>query len=811
MKSALCSFAVILISYVLAVVLIRVSDFILVSNTSSCLSLFYFSVSLLHNVISCCALSSVLLLVYLTCIALGQRISSTIVSIMLALFILAEICLDVFSYKGGVLLGVEILLRPFNEMYGTVMATYGNRIWCLLFLFLLIVVIVAFFAKRLMEKRLHWIVICAAYVSMIGSLIMLNSLPKMERLSDKPTVQNFITNKTLYLCRACSDYLFGNDGSVFEPDNLEQCVEVDSLLLSDFVTNVLDYEISDMYYPYERNSSTVPDVLSPFFRESDAQPNIVYIIVESLGREWSSPDSTSISYTPFLDSLASQGLYWRNCLSTTKRSFGAVPSLTGSLPHGPKGFQFGNMPDHNSILSILKNAGYQTNSFYASDFAFDCVGEYLVSEHVDYMSTKYQQECFDLEGTTWGTYWGYHDEYMFSRSLEDVAKIGRSPMFNLYVTISGHDDFNDRNPHYAEIMERTKEVIVKLPKECQSSQLANIERIASIVYSDYALSLFFDLYSRRADFKNTIFVITGDHSAELDSKNRLGFYHVPLLVWSPLLIKNADFKSVVSHLDVSPSILALLHNKYGVTVPEKVSWLGNGLDTCSGFRSRCKFLLMDYSHDIGEIVYGNRFYFKEKKALYEFDSCLNFTLLDSSDAYDKAEGLLEMFKKVNNYVYLNNRLTSSSIYSNAGYVVLSSDSIGQLKCFAQPDKPSVIPAKKYYLIENKRFGDLDDADRLRAVVSAEICIEGDTWKDKQMKLFFVCNNGQVFSEHISNYVVENVESGEWNKLVISKDFDVSNVSRANVSIYIQTPNEDWRYTNDNVLSLRNAKLYFEKK
>lgn len=802
----------IFLCYIIGILSIRLVDCLaLPSNVPNLgICLIY---SLLHSILSCGVFLGVVFVIHVPLHCFFGRIIDVFTSALMGLMLIVEVALDVFASKSGALLGVEIILRPIAEMTNTIMASVGNYIWLYLLLFVLFLCVFTYLSMYMSRKVVHnnVMVVCLLYI--VCSCFTMPGLVSLERKTDRPNVQNFITNKTFYLARACMKYIFSSKYSAAELNLKFQSIVIDSVDLQTYISNFSDRSIQNIYYPLERGIYDVKDVLSPYFADTNVMPNVVYIVMESLGREWSGTTDLGVSYTPFIDSLARTGLYWRNCLSTTKRSFGAVPSLTGSLPHGPKGFQFGNMPDHNSIISILKSSGYQTNAFYASDFAFDCLKEYLLIEHVDYMSTEFKQECFDRPGKTWGTYWGYHDEFMFSRSLEVLSSELEKPKFNLYVTISAHDDLTERNPHYDSIMQRTENIISKLPADKQQLQLSRIKRIASIVYSDYALECFFDEYCQHDDFKNTIFVVTGDHSAELDSKNRLGFYHVPLIIWSPLLVKNAEFPAVVSHLDVTPSIVSLLHDKYKVPVPDTVAWVGDGLDCSDTFRSRSKFLFMDYSHDIGELIYDNYFYFKEKDALYELDSCLNFRLVSDPEARNEMISQLDVFDNVNNYIYLNDKLLHNSIYSKSGYKNVFVDTLCQMICNAQPQCPSKMKSKSYFLFKDRQIVNTDKSERLRLAISADICIEGDLWKDKQMKLTFECvgNKKQVFSEHITYFITDDIESGKWCKLLISKEFEIADETLPYVSVYIQTPTEDWRYTENNKLTLKNIELYVDKK
>ena len=72
--------------------------------------------------------------------------------------------------------------------------------------------------------------------------------------------------------------------------------------------------------------------------KSEKVPNLVFLVMEGFGHAYTSPKGYIGNFTPYLDSLSSKGLYWENSLSSAGRTFGALPSLTGSLPFGKNGF-----------------------------------------------------------------------------------------------------------------------------------------------------------------------------------------------------------------------------------------------------------------------------------------------------------------------------------------------------------------------------------------------------------------------------------------------------------------------------------------
>ena len=94
---------------------------------------------------------------------------------------------------------------------------------------------------------------------------------------------------------------------------------------------------SNIEYPLVQTQRT-GNVLGEFFELKEQKPNIVFIIVEGLGRDFIGEGAEYGGFTPFLDDLTAKSLYWENCLSSTGRTFGVLPSLMGSLPFGKKRF-----------------------------------------------------------------------------------------------------------------------------------------------------------------------------------------------------------------------------------------------------------------------------------------------------------------------------------------------------------------------------------------------------------------------------------------------------------------------------------------
>jgi phosphoglycerol transferase MdoB-like AlkP superfamily enzyme len=108
--------------------------------------------------------------------------------------------------------------------------------------------------------------------------------------------------------------------------------------------------------------------------------------------------------------------------------------------------------------------------------------------------------------------------------------------------------------------------------------LENRKQLVSVLNLNDALQKFFENYKKRPDFNNTIFVVTGDHSMpEIPFETKIDRYHVPLIIYSPLLKQAKRFKKRVTHFDLAPSILAYYRTNYKLHTPSSVAWIGKGL------------------------------------------------------------------------------------------------------------------------------------------------------------------------------------------------------------------------------------------
>ncbi len=402
------------------------------------------------------------------------------------------------------------------------------------------------------------------------------------------------------------------------------------------------------------NAQRVPNVLGEYFDLKDKKPNIVFIMVEGLGRDFVGEGAEYEGFTPFLDSLTTKSLYWENCLSNTGRTFGVLPSLMGSLPFGKSGFmELDQYPNKMTLFSILKNNGYHTSFLQGTNSSFDGVDRFLMSEGVDFVLDKsgfgvnYKLQAEDAAGSSWG----YPDKELFKKSMS-LPRDKEQPRMEVYMTISTHEPFIPPQQKFYE--KEVKNIVAKGKYNSRTRKVIekNDNVFATLLYTDDGLKYVFEAYKNKPNYENTIFVVTGDHRLiPIPQRNNISRFHVPLIVYSPMLKETRKMSGVSSHFDVTPTLLALLTNQYEMKMPKKTAWLGGALDTSKEFRSLKDIPLMRNKNELKEFVSGEKIF--SDGEVYALDENLDFS---ATFGGSKVGSKLNSFKAMNSYVTTNDKI-----------------------------------------------------------------------------------------------------------------------------------------------------------
>lgn len=267
------------------------------------------------------------------------------------------------------------------------------------------------------------------------------------------------------------------------------------------------------------------------------QPNIMILIIESLSQEY-----IDTGYTPNLSRRFQQGMYFPMNFANGRRSIEALPSILLGIPSILEKpiyqSQFQTNQFH-GLPQLLKREGYQTSFFHGGKTGTMDFDAFVASIGVDeYFGKEDYPNSDHYDGN-----WGIFDHYFLAFMHRKINEM-QPPFFTTFFSLSSHQP-------YAIPLEFKD----KFPK-------GTLEIHESIGYLDYSLEQFFKAIENEPWFKNTLFILTADHTQKLETaefNNALGRFRVPLWFYHPTLDLKpyASASRITQHSDIFPTILDL--------------------------------------------------------------------------------------------------------------------------------------------------------------------------------------------------------------------------------------------------------------
>lgn len=546
----------------------------------------------------------------------GSFVQTLIVAVIVGLTGAAGLLLAFYYSATLTPLGPEFWAYSFNEMTDTVIAAESYLILKLVFLlaFTLLLIWTLYFMMRFIAKRSEnfqsGMVVALMGATVFGTIL---SVYSDENHSGQST-----SNKLSYFVTA-GFYQPTQATAVYEP-------------------------INNSEFPFLRRADQ-SEVLGPFFKEISEPPNIVFILIESLGGEFVGREARWGGFAPFIGSLASQGLYWENGLSMSGRTFGMIPSLLGSLPPGKHGFmELGpDYPVHTSIIRLLKDQGYHTSFFSGYNTYFDGLNYFLDYQGIDVIVNKeWISNKFGTQYDAGANYWGYDDKTLFEIATMAGDTALAEPRLEIYHSLQSHSPFTvpDEQAYARKFDARLDELVVS------DSKKENLRRyrseLTTLLFTDYALRSFMDEYRDRDSYSNTIFIITGDHwLIPVPQTSRISRYHVPIIIYSDLIKEPVQFKSVNTHANITPTLTNYLRESAHISMPDSVHWIGQTMDTTRTFQNIHSLPLMKNKNQLSDYISSS--YFLSDNNLYEIGNGLSLTSADDS------EKKVELMEKLANF------------------------------------------------------------------------------------------------------------------------------------------------------------------
>jgi phosphoglycerol transferase MdoB-like AlkP superfamily enzyme len=646
------------LSFILAsmILMVRLYELVIVSNFSN-----YppgsFSIMLMgikYDLILYLQISAVLLVPFLFIAYFSQKIARYFFTLVSMLLILGDLLLVKYFSTARVPLGADLLGYSISEIRHTLSASGEMSIFPFVVIFLYLFLMSRVMIKHVYFKLKPWLMTILTVLMFCSFLPIKQLYPDPSKFDDEFSL--FAANNKLgFFAQSMSEHYL-NQGS------LSDKAFTFNTVASSPEGNPFTYINPE--FPF-LHKETTPDVLGKYFNFGKTPPNIVLIIVESLGRAYSGQDAYLGSFTPFLDSLMQKSLYWENCLSTSGRTFQVLPTTLASLPFGDHGFAEleDKMPDHLSLISILKKqAGYSSSFVYGGEAEFDKMDGFLNRQGIDQIidSRKFGPDYTKLPASASGFSWGFGDREIFRRYLEDLKAKSDTPRMDVMLTIAMHSPFIVTNQEYYNRRFEERLNGLELSEKTKSFDQQYVKELASVIYFDESIRYFFSEFSKTKEFANTIFIITGDHRMpEIPISTQIDRFHVPLVIYSPMLKKAEKFSSVVTHFDLTPSLIAMLNNAKYIKRPTVASWIGHGLDNSVDFRGLQTYPLMRNKNEILDLLSAEQFL--ADQTAYQISPDLNIEPRENSNRQKQMKDELDNFLRKNNYACKNNKLIPDSL------------------------------------------------------------------------------------------------------------------------------------------------------
>jgi phosphoglycerol transferase MdoB-like AlkP superfamily enzyme len=302
------------------------------------------------------------------------------------------------------------------------------------------------------------------------------------------------------------------------------------------------FSILENQIPGIKDNSTQRLVTS---ESEEIHKNVVLITIESYSASFMEEYGGKDNITPFLDSLATQSLQFTNLYAVGNRTVRGLEAVTLCLPPmaGESVVKRKDNKNKFSTGSLFKERNYSVKFMYGGDSYFDNMGDFFTGNGYDIVDKK----SFKPEEISFANIWGVCDEDMYRKAINvmnEESKNNKS-FFNHIMTVSNHRPFTYPDGK------------IDIASDKKS-------RKGGVKYTDYALRNFFKMAEKQPWFKNTVFVILADHCASSSGKTELPVekYRIPAMIYSAGFISPSRNNTLMSQIDVMPTLFSLLNFKY---------------------------------------------------------------------------------------------------------------------------------------------------------------------------------------------------------------------------------------------------------
>lgn len=306
--------------------------------------------------------------------------------------------------------------------------------------------------------------------------------------------------------------------------------------------------------------------------------NVVLILEESFGSDFVGSLGDSRGLTPEFDKLTRQGVLFDQFYATGNRTARALEAVLTSMPPIPTESILKREHSQRvfTLAHVLEERGYERLFMTAGRGLFDGVRSFMKANGFNQF-----REQSDYRDPIFVNAWGVSDEDLFREALRelDTLHTRRTPFLATLLTVSNHRPFTFPAG--------------RIPSDKQTHENA-------IRYADWALGQFFREAAAHDFFRNTLFVVMGDHGARVYGSQLFPIksYRVPVLLIAPDGAEpGTRCHTLACSLDIAPTILGCLGGEY------RSVFFGHDARRIPESAGRA---IMQHNHDVALLDANNR-------------------------------------------------------------------------------------------------------------------------------------------------------------------------------------------------------------
>lgn len=426
----------------------------------------------------------------------------------------------------------------------------------------------------------------------------------------------------------------------------------------------VDLEKTKAYYPVMANYLNIPIDSIYFQREvvfdsiPAKKPNIIVVMLESLGVVPMGFYGNPAKGTPYMDKLMQESVHFDNFYVHKPGTAGSVfASITGlaDIDDVKTASRNARVVDQRIIFDQFE--GYEKLYFLGGSANWANIRGVFQSNIKDLII--YEEGSYEIEDRA--DVWGIDDYDLFKESDKILSKLHKEekPFVAYIQTATNHRPFTvpDERETYRPLQEGAiSEGVLK------KSGFISLAQLNALRYLDFNVDVFLKRAKESGYYDNSIFVFFGDHNTSMDPTANfkkefdldIQVHHVPFFIHAPKYIKPKKIKNVAKLVDLFPTAATVAKSNY-----TNYTLGSNALDTLQTDSFGFVHLKIKGEPAVGLIQNGFYYSKTNKTNTTNLYKLADIETVDVSNQYpdiaSKMDSLITAYYHSTKYLYYNNK------------------------------------------------------------------------------------------------------------------------------------------------------------